>query len=73
MNTIARRVAATAALFAAPALIALGTATMSHADSTVTQHGTSISTRPVQHSAFPHQANTPKPGTPEHHHHQKAK
>ncbi|WP_029116390.1 hypothetical protein [Mycobacterium sp. URHB0044] len=73
MSTIARRVAATAALFAAPALIALGTATMSHADSTVTQHGTSISTSPVHHDAFPHQANTPKPGTPEHHRHQNAR
>jgi hypothetical protein len=73
MNTIARRVAATAALFAAPALIALGTATMSHADSTVTQHGSSISTSPVHHDAFPHQANTPQPGTSVHHHHQNAR
>jgi hypothetical protein len=24
----------------------------------------------VRHPAFPHQANTPKPGTPEHHRHQ---
>jgi hypothetical protein len=69
MTTISRRVAATAALLAAPALIALGTATMSHADSTVRYNGPSISAR-VQHPAFPHQTNMSKPGTPEHHRHQ---
>jgi hypothetical protein len=50
--------AATAALLAAPALIALGTATASHADAAVTNNGPSISA-PVQHPAFPHQTNTP--------------
>ena len=70
MSTITRRIAATAALFAAPALIALGTATMSHADSTVTQHGSSISTSPITHPAFPHQTHIPVPGTSSHHHHQ---
>jgi hypothetical protein len=53
----------------APALIALGTATMSHADTAVTTNGPSISA-PVQHPAFPHQSNTPEPGTSVHHHHQ---
>jgi hypothetical protein len=69
MNVSTRRVAAATALLAAPVLIALGTATMSHADTAVTNNGPSISA-PVHHPAFPHQANTPKPGTPEHHRHQ---
>ncbi|MDT5153185.1 MAG: hypothetical protein QOI01_4918 [Mycobacterium sp.] len=69
MTTIARRIAATAALLAAPALIALGTAAASQADTAITNNGPSIST-PVHHDAFPHQSNTPKPGTPEHHRHQ---
>lgn len=72
MNTITRRIAATAALLAAPALIALGTATMSYADTAVTNNGPSISA-PVQHPAFPHQSNVPKPGTSVHHHHQNHK
>ena len=65
MATIARRIAATAALLAAPALIALGTATAGHADTQVVNNGPSIS-----HPAFPHQTNTPQPGTSIHHHHQ---
>jgi hypothetical protein len=72
MNAITRRIAAATALLAAPALIALGTATMSHADTAVTNNGPSISA-PVQHPAFPHQTNMPKPGTPEHHRHQHAR
>jgi hypothetical protein len=72
VNTISRRIAATAALLAAPALIALGTATSSHADTAVTTNGPSISA-PVQHPAFPHQSNVPKPGTSVHHHHQNHK
>ena len=36
MTSITRRIAATAALFAAPALIALGTATAGHADPSAT-------------------------------------
>jgi hypothetical protein len=28
---------------------------------------------PAQHPAFPHQSNTPQPGTSVHHHHQKSK
>lgn len=72
MTAIARRVAATAALLAAPALIALGTAAAGHADTSITNNGPSISS-PVHHDAFPHQQNTPKPGTAEHHHHQHAR
>ena len=72
MNTITRRIATTAALLAAPALIALGTATASHADTTVRYNGPATSA-PAQQPAFPHQANTPQPGTSVHHHHQKSK
>jgi hypothetical protein len=67
MNAIARRIATAAAMIAAPALIALGTATMSHADVELTSHGPSIS-----HPAFPSQHNIPQPGTAIHHHHQHA-
>jgi hypothetical protein len=55
------------ALLAAPIMIALGTATMSHADN-LGNASTSIS-----HPAFPHQANAPQPGTSIHHHHQNHK
>jgi hypothetical protein len=72
MNTISRRIAATAALLAAPALIALGTATSSHAETTVRYNGPATSA-PAQHPAFPHQSNAPQPGTSVHHHHQKNK
>jgi hypothetical protein len=72
MNTITRRIAATAALLAAPALIALGTATASHADTSVRYNGPATSA-PAQHPAFPHQSNTPQPGTSVHHHHQNHK
>jgi hypothetical protein len=68
MNTMTRRMAAAAALLAAPALIALGTATMSHADTSVTNASSSIS-----HPAFPNQHNIPQPGTAIHHHHQNNK
>jgi hypothetical protein len=69
MNAISRRIAATAALLAAPALIALGTATASHAETTVRYNGPATSA-PQLHPAFPHQSNTPQPGTSVHHHHQ---
>jgi hypothetical protein len=65
MTTIARRIAATAALLAAPALIALGTAS-AHADSAITNTGPALSS----HQAFPNQDNAPQPGTSVHHHHQ---
>lgn len=69
MNANIRRIVAGTALLAAPALIAIGTATASHADTGITNNGPSVSA-PAHHDAFPHQANTPKPGTPEHHRHQ---
>jgi hypothetical protein len=72
MNNISRRIAATAALLAAPALIALGTATASHAETSVRYNGPATSA-PAQHPAFPHQSNTPQPGTSVHHHHQNHK
>ena len=53
MNAITRRLAAVAALTAAPVLIALGAATASQAQTTATNTGPSVS----QHQAFPHQAN----------------
>jgi hypothetical protein len=69
MSTVTRRIAATAALLAAPALIALGTAGASQAAPSIANDGPSVSS-PVHRDAFPHQHNTPKPGTPEHHRHQ---
>jgi hypothetical protein len=69
MNTIARRIAAGLTLAAAPALIALGAATTSHAQTTPTHTGPNIS-EPQHHAAFPHQHNIPKPGSREHHRHQ---
>jgi hypothetical protein len=64
MTAITRRIAAAAALLAAPALIALAAAGYSHADSAVTNTGPSIS-----HPTFPNQ-HVAAPGSPEHHHHQ---
>jgi hypothetical protein len=70
MNSIARRIAAGAALFAAPALIALGTATAGHAETTTIGNGPSVSA-PAFHKAFPTQdLSTDQPGTSSHHHHQ---
>jgi ABC-type glycerol-3-phosphate transport system substrate-binding protein len=67
MNAITRRLAAVAALTAAPALIALGAATASQAQTTTTTNtGPGVS----QHQAFPHQDNVPQPGSQVHHHHQ---
>ena len=63
--TITRRIAAGFALAAAPAVIFLGAAT-AHAEAAPANAAASVS-----HPAFPHQSNFPKPGTPEHHHHQK--
>ena len=65
MNTISRRIAAGFALAAAPALIALGAAATSSAQTTA------VPTTPtVGHHTFPGQQNFPQPGTPIHHHHQ---
>jgi hypothetical protein len=66
MNVITRRIAAGFALAAAPALIAVGAAATSSA-ATTTPAQPSIT---VSHPAFPHQDNTPQPGTSVHHHHQ---
>ena len=66
MNAVTRRLAAVAALTAAPALIALGAATASQAQTSVTNTGPGVS----QHQAFPHQDNVPQPGSRIHHHHQ---
>ena len=66
MNAITRRLAAVAALTAAPALIALGAATASQAQTSATNTGPSIS----HHHAFPHQDNVPQPGSRTHHHHE---
>ena len=68
MNVVTRPVrfcAAALALAAAPALIALGAATASQAQSAPVNPGPSIS-----HQVFPHQDNLPQPGTAVHHHHQ---
>jgi len=64
-----RRLTAGAVLAATPAIIALGTAGVGHADSTINNPGPSMSS-PAQHQAFPHQTNAPQPGTSIHHHHQ---
>ena len=69
MNAITRRIAAGAALAIAPALIALGGATASYAAPSATDRGPSVHA-PTHHEPFPHQAKI-KPGTPEHHKHQK--
>ena len=65
MNVITRRIAAGFVLAAAPALIAIGAAATSSAQTTPAAPTTTVS-----HPAFPHQTNTPQPGTSEHHHHQ---
>ncbi|MDT5102905.1 MAG: hypothetical protein QOI25_418 [Mycobacterium sp.] len=69
MNAITRRITATAALLAAPALIALGTATSSHAETTIRYNGPSISgpgtapglPAPEQHAQARHPRTPPPP------------
>lgn len=63
---ITRRIAAGFALAAAPAIIALGAATASQAQTSAVNTGPSVS----HHEAFPGQQNFPQPGTAVHHHHQ---
>lgn len=72
MNIISRRIAAGIALAAAPALIALGAAATSSAQTTATPTVPTVtSTSPtVGHQAFPGQQNFPQPGSTIHHHHQ---
>lgn len=60
-----KRIAAGAVLATGSAMVALGAAGASHADST----GPNMSS-PTQHAAFPHQHNQPVPGSSIHHHHQ---
>lgn len=68
-TTWIRRLAAGAVLAAAPAIIAMGTATVGHADAEIDNPGPAMSA-PAQHQTFPNQTNIPQPGTSEHHHHQ---
>jgi hypothetical protein len=59
VNAITRRIAAGTVLFAAPALLALGTASASHADTIARYNIPTVST-PAQHQAFQHQTNATK-------------
>ncbi len=69
-KTAARRIAAGAALIAAPALIAIGTAAASQADTAVPHAASSNIGPSISHPAFPNQTDTPQPGSAVHHHHQ---
>ena len=74
MNKITRKIAAVTAMAAAPAIIAVGVAGASQAQTDATNPGPSISHAtqhaPSAHKAFPNQKNFPSPGTREHHRHQ---
>jgi len=71
MNTISRRIAAGFALAAAPAIIALGAAATSSAQTTIPTTPTVTNTGPVAgHHAYHGQQNFPQPGSTIHHHHQ---
>jgi len=59
VNAITRRIAGGTALLAAPTLIALGTASASHAD-TIGRYNIPTVSAPVQHQAFQHQTNATK-------------
>jgi hypothetical protein len=54
VNAVTRRIAAGTALLAAPVLIALGTASASHAD-TIGRYNIPTVSAEVQHQAFQHQ------------------
>lgn len=71
MSTIARRIVAGFALIIASALIALGSASASHAAQGDVRYNGPTHSQPAPRKAFPNQTNFPKPGTPEHHRHQK--
>jgi hypothetical protein len=71
MNTIVGRIAAGAALLAAPVLLALGASTISHADTA--SFWSVNASNSTTHPAFPNQHNFPQPGTAIHHHHQNNK
>ena len=64
-----RRLIAALILSAAPLLIAIDSATVAHADSTVSTPDPSFNA-PTPHPTFPLQTDRPSPGTPSHHHHQ---
>ena len=75
MNTISRRIAAGFALAAAPAIIALGAAATSSAQTTIPAAPTVTNTGPMVghhalHGPFAGQQNFPQPGSTIHHHHQ---
>ena len=63
MNVITRRIAAATALLAAPALIALGTATSSHADTGVRYNGPATSA-PQHHRPSRTKPTSPSPAPP---------
>lgn len=62
MNAIIRRIAAGTVLLAAPALIALGTAGASHAD-TIGRYNVPTASTEVQHQTFQRQTNATKSAT----------
>jgi hypothetical protein len=71
MSTTFRRIAAGATLAIAPALLAVGVAASSQASSVVPNSGPQI--HAGQSYAGGVNGTAVKPGTPEHHHHQKKK
>jgi hypothetical protein len=71
MKTIVRRIAAAAALAVAPAVLAVGLATTSHASTVVPNPGPQIFAG--QHDVGGVNGMGITPGSREHHHHQKNK
>ncbi|MDT5114033.1 MAG: hypothetical protein QOE04_4213 [Mycobacterium sp.] len=71
MNTVARRIAAAAAMAVAPAVLAVGLATASHASTVVPNPGPQIFAG--QHDVGGVNGKGITPGSREHHHHQKHK
>ena len=70
MNTISRRIAAGFALAAAPAIIALGAAATSSAQTTIPSASVVNTMSTAGDHAFHGQQNFPQPGSTNHHHHQ---
>jgi len=68
-TTWIRRLAAGAALAAAPVMIATGAAAAGHADFRIDNPGPSVTSQTTL-PPFPYQTNAPQPGTSTHHHHQ---
>jgi hypothetical protein len=69
MNAIARRITAGAALAVAPALLAVGFATASQASTVVPNPGPQTFADQTHHDGV--NGTNIKPGTPEHHRHQR--